>query len=122
MSAPTVSMASGIITVRVSGALKQTDWAVALRSVADLIRKHGTKVRIFVIMQDFHGIFRGGDWGDVSFQAEQDDLIERMAIVGDKKWENFAVMFAGKGLRRFPVEYFQPSEMTKALDWIARQE
>jgi hypothetical protein len=117
-----VSIAGGIITVRVSGPLKQPDWAAALRSAGALIGQHSNKVRILVIMEDFHGIVRGGDWGDVSFQVENDDLIEKIAIVGEKRWEDFAILFAGKGLRRFPVEYFQPSEMAKALDWVAQEE
>jgi hypothetical protein len=42
-----------------------------------------------------------------------------MAIVGDKKWEDLVLIFASKGLRRFPIEYFEPAESPRARAWLA---
>ena len=43
-----------------------------------------------------------------------------MAIVGERKWEDLALLFTAKGLRPFPIEYFEPKTMTEAQDWLAR--
>jgi hypothetical protein len=42
-----------------------------------------------------------------------------MAIVGEKKWEDLTLMFVAKGLRSFPIEYFQPVELARARAWLA---
>ena len=77
-------------------------------------------MRILILTQNFQGWGAGGeDWGDLSFQDEHDPLIEKLAIVGEDRWEDLALMFVSKGLRRFPVEYFQPTELTRARAWLA---
>lgn len=42
-----------------------------------------------------------------------------MAIVGDKKWEDLALIFTAKGLRKFPIEYFEPAQIAHARAWLA---
>jgi hypothetical protein len=41
-----------------------------------------------------------------------------MAIVADAKWEDQALMFAGKGLRKIEIEFFTPAEMGRARQWL----
>ena len=82
------------------------------------MKEHG-KVRILVVAENFEGWQRGGNWGDISFQLEHDAEIERMAIVGDRKWEDLTLVFAAKGLRKFPIEYFEPGELSRARAWLA---
>ena len=74
---------------------------------------------ILVLTEGFQGWERGGDWGDLSFQMGNDSFIEKLAIVGEKQWEDLALLFAAKGFRRFPVEYFQPTELSRAHAWLA---
>jgi hypothetical protein len=42
-------------------------------------------------------------------QERNDPYIEKMAIVGDKRWEDLALMFAAKGLGPFPIRPAGPS-------------
>jgi hypothetical protein len=44
-----------------------------------------------------------------------------MAIVGDRKWDDLALMFTAKGLRAFPIEYFEPAQLGAARAWLAAQ-
>jgi hypothetical protein len=74
---------------------------------------------MLVLAENFRGWAQGGNWGDLSFQVEHDKHIEKLAIVGDKKWEDLALIFVAQGLRPFPVEYFQPTELSKARAWLA---
>jgi hypothetical protein len=46
------------------------------------------KVRALIILEAFEGWERRGDWGDVSFMTEQGQHIDKMAIVGDEKWQD----------------------------------
>ena len=43
------------------------------------------KVRALIILEAFEGWERRGDWGDVT---EQGQHIDKMAIVGDEKWQD----------------------------------
>jgi hypothetical protein len=90
----------GILTLRISGRLLQPDLAAAQKSALEIIRKHGD-IRILVIADEFKGWAKEGDWGDISFQIENDQYIKKMAVLVDKKWEDLMNVFIGKGLRGF---------------------
>jgi hypothetical protein len=117
MSAQIVDTSDGVVTARISGKLTQPELAALQRATGDIIRKAG-KARLLVLVENFEGWQRGGDWGDLSFQMEHDAQIEKMAIVGDRKWEELALIFAAKGFRSFPVEYFEPAQIAKARAWL----
>jgi hypothetical protein len=117
MSAEIVSVLDGVLTMQVRGMLSYPELASIQTEAAEILRKEG-KLRLLVLAEDFEGWGKAGDWGDVSFQAENDALIERMAIVGDRKWEELALMFTAKGLREFPIEYFAPSDAAAARAWL----
>jgi hypothetical protein len=107
----------GIITWKIAGQLQQPDLEATQKYASDIIRKHGP-IRILVIAGDFKGWAKAGDWGDLSFQLENDAYIEKVAVVVDKKWEDLVNMFIGKGLREFPVECFPLSDTAKAMAWL----
>jgi hypothetical protein len=119
MDMPSLDFKEGILSWKITGKLQQTELAAAQKSASELIQKHG-HIRILVIVEDFKGWAKEGDWGDVSFQIENDQSIDKVAVVVDKKWEDLVNIFVGKGLREFPVECFQPSEKAKALDWLGK--
>ena len=103
--------------MEVSGTLTQPELTQVQLTAADIIRAQG-KVRILVLAEDFAGWERGGEWDDFSFQETFDPCIEKMAIVGDKRWEDLALIFVAKGLRSFPIEYFASGEQARALAWL----
>jgi hypothetical protein len=118
MSAELTDVAGGIVTVRIAGKLTQPDLAALQDAAGEILKKQG-KARFLVVAENFEGFQRGGDWGDLSFQMQHDAQIEKMAIVGDKAWEDMALLFTSKGLRKFPIEYFAPADIAKARAWLA---
>ena len=118
MSAEFTNYTDGILSARISGKLTHTELVALQHAASDLIKLEG-KVRLLVMVEDFQGWERGGDWGDLSFQSEHDAHIEKMAIVGDRKWQDLALLFASKGLRKFPIEYYESGELAKARAWLA---
>jgi hypothetical protein len=117
MSAEIINADGALISVRISGKLTQPELAALQREVGDIIEQQG-RVRLLVAVENFSGWQREGDWGDLSFQMDHDHDIERMAIVGDRKWKDLALIFTAKGVRKFPIEYFVPSENAKAQAWL----
>jgi hypothetical protein len=55
--------------------------------------------------------------GDVSFLLEHESNMEKLAIVGDNKWRDEVLMFAGAGLRSNPLRYF--NDEASARSWLA---
>ena len=108
---------SSVVTVRISGRLSSRQWREAQLAVSALLQTEPS-LALLVIAEDFAGWERDGDWEDNSFQLKHDRQIERMAIVGEKEWEDLALMFAGKWFRKFPIEYFPPNAVAKAREWL----
>jgi hypothetical protein len=117
MSAEFLGVLEGAITIRISGRLTHPELTEVQRSVGDLISKQG-KSRLLVLVEDFEGTTKEGNWGDFSFQQEYDPMIEKIALVGDKKWEDMAYLFTGKGVRRVAIQYFPSADLAKARAWL----
>ena len=116
MSAEIIDVSGDVITVRIAGVLAEAALIDLQKATADVIRRLG-KVRLLVLAEGFTGWASGGAWNDFSFQQNYDSCIEGMAIVGDRRWEDLALIFAGKDLRSFPIEYFTPNESDKLRAW-----
>ena len=117
MSVEIVNVTDKILTLKVAGKLTQPELAAAQKQAAGILQQQG-RMSILVLTDGFQGWERGGDWGDLSFQMGNDTLIEKLAIVGEKQWEGLALLFASKGFRSFPVEYFPPTELNVARAWL----
>jgi len=107
----------GLITLKVSGLLKRSEIAQA-EKVAIEAMGSADKVRILIIVENFQGWDSKSNWEDVSFQSQYDEQIEKIAIVGEKRWQEMVEVFVGKGLRSMDIRYFEPSEMAVARTWI----
>src|SRR5580704_16153587 len=75
-----------VLEVRVTGKLTKEAYQKFVPAVDAQIKQYG-KLRILFIMQDFHGWTAGAMWEDLKFDLKHWKDIERLAIVGDKKWE-----------------------------------
>lgn len=117
MSIQIIDVTNGLVTARLAGKLTPDEQAQFQKTVVKVIKKEG-KASVLVYAQDFQG-WDKGDWSDISFQAQYDSQIEKMAIVGKEKWADLAVMFTGKGLRKVPIEFFADPE--KARAWITAE-
>lgn len=117
MGAEIVNIPGTTLTFKVSGKLAQSEFLAIQKNAAEILKLEGKK-HVLVIVRDFEG-WSKGDWGDLSGQVAIDPYIDRIAIVGDKKWEDLASLFAGKGIRRVAIEYFSEAELAKAQAWLA---
>ncbi len=107
----------GLITLKISGLLKRAEIAQAEKVAIEAMGSAG-KVRILIIIESFQGWDNKGNWGDVSFQSQYDEQIEKIAMVGEKRWQEMAEVFVGKGLRSMDIRFFAPSEIDVARAWI----
>jgi len=118
MSVQILNAGEGLMTLRFEGKLSHPELAQAQKEAAALFRQQG-QMNVLVLADTFAGWETAGDWGDISFQLENDQFMKKIAIVGGKQWELLALLFVGKGLRRTPVEFFPTEELAKARLWLA---
>jgi len=100
------------------GQLRKSDLKTCEERLAGEIDRVGP-VKLLFDLSGFEGWETRSDWNDLSFFVKHGDSIEQIAIVGDDKWKSQAMMFAGAGLRKAPVEYFPQGELTKARTWLS---
>jgi hypothetical protein len=112
-----IEKAEDLITFKISGVLRRAEVARAEAVAIEAMRSAG-KVKFFILIESFQGWDNRDNWEDVSFQMEHDEQIEKIAIVGEKRWQEMAEAFVGKGLRSMDIRYFVPPELALAKAWI----
>ena len=117
MGAEITGIQNGVVTLKVTGKLSESELVAAEKRAAEFIKTHG-KIRILALTEGFSGWDRGGNWADFALQQRNDPHIEKMAIVGDEEWRDLALMFTAKGLRPFPIEHFATADVAKARVWL----
>ena len=75
------------------------------------------KVRILAIMHDFDGWDAGSLWETAKLDAKRFDHIERVAVVGERTWQQSAMGFS-KPFTTATVRYFTPEQIDAAREWL----
>lgn len=106
-----------LIVFTVSGELDMTEYTHAQQQVVNE-GGQSEKFRVLILLDNFTGWAPDKNWGDVSSTGMVDPHIERMAIVGEPRWKDKVSAFTLKGLRPFPIEYFDTRDESKARQWL----
>ena len=102
--------------VKVTGKLTKAAYEAFAPVVDEQIQQHG-KVRILFEMHDFHGWTAGALWEDLKFDFKHWKDIERLAIVGESKWEAGMAVFC-KPFTAATIQYFDHVKLDEAKTWI----
>ena len=105
----------------VGGVLSKQDMDHVQELLLKEMDRTGTRTaRLLVVLEDFEGWDSGSsNWGDLTFFVKHGDRLERIAIVGNERWRDHALMFAAADLRRGPVEFFASDAMSDAQAWLS---
>ncbi|TWT56245.1 SpoIIAA family protein [Allorhodopirellula solitaria] len=117
MSFNIVEHAAGkVIEVQLSGKLSKEAYETFLPAIEAKIKEFG-KVRMLVVLHDFHGWDAGALWEDLKFDFNHHGDIERLAIVGESKWQQGMSAFC-KPFTSAKIEYFDIAKVEEARQWI----
>lgn len=105
-----------ILNLTLRGKLAKEDYATFGPEVDRAVQNKG-KVRMLVRMQDFHGWTAGALWEDIKFDWRHFSHIERLALVGDQRWEHGMAVFC-KPFTTAAVRYFDLNQSDDASAWI----
>jgi hypothetical protein len=106
-----------VLEVQVSGKLAHEDYLHFVPKFEQLIKQHG-KLRVLFDMVDFHGWKAGALWDDIKFDLKHFSDIERLAIVGDKQWEEGMSVFC-RPFTTAEIQYFDHAKAGEARAWVA---
>ena len=107
---------SKILEVLLTGKLVKEDYETFVPAVERLVKQHG-KVRMLVVMHDFHGWTASAVWEDTKFAAHHFHDIDRLAVVGETKWQHGMAVFC-KPFTAAAVRYFDHAALAEAHAWL----
>ncbi|MCR9295602.1 MAG: STAS/SEC14 domain-containing protein [bacterium] len=102
--------------VKVTGKLTKESYEVFTPAIDGQIKQYG-KIRILFEMHDFHGWTAGALWEDIKFDFSHWGDIEKLAIVGESKWEQGMATFC-KPFTSAKIQYFDHQKLDEARAWI----
>lgn len=105
-----------VLVLNLTGKLVKEDYAQFTPEVEQAVQAHG-KVRILVRIHNFHGWKMSAVWEDTKFGLHHFRDIERLALVGESRWEAGMAVFC-KPFTTAKVRYFDQSEDKEARAWI----
>lgn len=106
-----------VLEVALTGTLAKEDYQYFVPVVERLVKKHG-KIRMLVEMRDFHGWTAGALLQDIKFDAKHFSDIERIAMLGETKWQHGMAVFC-KPFTAAKVRYFDRTAIDQARTWLA---
>jgi hypothetical protein len=116
MIEPLTRDSSKVLGFKMSGKLHDQDYKSFVPMVDKAIAEQG-KVRILAQFHDFHGWDAKALWDDIKFSTTHCTKIERIALVGEKKWEEWMAKVC-KPFTMAQIKYFNASEIESAWQWL----
>ncbi len=105
-----------LLEVRLTGKLHKDDYDEFVPAVEAAIERAG-KIRFLIVMDDFHGWDMVAIWEDTKFDLKHHADIARLAMVGDKKWEEWMAKIC-RPFTGAKIKYFDATETDAARAWI----
>ena len=105
-----------ILEVRVTGKLVHQDYEHFVPEFDRLVKQHG-KIRLLFEMNDFHGWEAHAAWDDLKLGVKHFLDIERIAMVGEKKWQEWMARFC-RPFTRAKIRYFESNALEEARNWL----
>lgn len=106
-----------VIGVRVTDKVVAYDYHRFRPVIDERVRAYG-KVRVLIHMDRFHGFGDlGSVWEDVKLDAAHYTDVERLAFVGEKRWQDWMAR-ATDLLAPVDVRYFDELRLDDAWAWV----
>jgi hypothetical protein len=105
-----------VLELQASGKLTHEDYQQFVPEVDRLVKTHG-KINVLFEMVDFHGWEAAALWDELKFDLTHLSQINRLAMVGNKKWEQGMANFCAP-FNHADVRFFDPTQYAEARAWL----
>lgn len=110
---------STYVLVRYAGTvLLRADLDAAKHQVHDLMQLHGKLPVMMEIPPTFTGFQSLVSWDDIDEDKYIKQHVVRLAVVGDLRWRDTALLFLFNSMTPFQIEYFPSDQYELALAWL----
>ena len=75
------------------------------------------KVRMLIELQDFEGWDFKGFWADLKFDVSHQEQMDRIAILGDKRWQDWGTTLSDPFFKA-ELKFFETDERAAAEAWL----
>ena len=106
-----------ILGFKLSGKLHDADYQQFVPAIDAAIKQQGN-IRLLAQFHDFHGWDMHALWDDTKFATTHCTKIERIALVGEKKWEEWMARVC-KPFTMAHLKYFDATQIADAWQWLA---
>lgn len=106
-----------VLEVTASGKLTDEDYQQCFIPEFERLTQQPGKIRLLFEMTQFHGWEPKAAWDDFKLNIKYHHDIERVAMVGEKKWQHWLTEFA-KPFTSAKVRYFDRTEAEQARAWV----
>jgi len=106
-----------VLWVKVNGKLSREEYADLVPSWEQMIGTYGKLRLLFEMEPGFTGWEPGAAWTDLKFSLAHRNELERVALVGDKKWEQWIAKL-GALLVNAEVRFFENTDIDEAARWL----
>lgn len=111
-----IRTSADLVEVHVHGKLDREAYRNLVPLLERVIEAHG-KIRVLFVMRNFHGWKAGALWDDLRFDLRHFAHIERLAIVGEKRWHRGLAAFC-RPFTTARIRYFDASREEEARNWL----
>jgi hypothetical protein len=110
------SNSPNILGFKLSGKLHDEDYKHFV-PVIDAALAQSNKIRLLAQFHDFHGWDLHALWDDIKFSTTHCTKIDRIALVGEKAWEQWMAKVC-KPFTMAKIRYFDASQVDEAWSWL----
>ena len=106
----------GFVAMKATGELTKEDYdsfVPAFERIAEAKRP----LRILIELEDFRGWTLGALWEELKFDITHQDDLGRVAIVGDRAWEDWGTRLS-KPFFKAEMRYFDRAQLAEAEAWL----
>ncbi|GAB3344050.1 hypothetical protein GCM10027429_35420 [Marivirga atlantica] len=108
---------NNIIATRAEDNLTETDIQKIHPLIHNIVNR-GQNVRWYFEMENFSGWNIKGLWEDIKMDLSHAENYEKIAMVGEKKWQDWITQFM-KPFTNAEIRYFDLEEKNEAKEWIS---
>ena len=115
-----IQVEQNIIYTIAEDKLTDEDYDRLIPLLQEKVRSFGV-IRWYFEMKEFEGWSLSAMWRDIKFDFKNLKNLERIAMVGDKKWEKELTQLM-KPFTGATIKYFELTEKDEAKNWIKKIE
>ncbi|MDD5271216.1 MAG: STAS/SEC14 domain-containing protein [Methylovulum sp.] len=110
---------NNLVIVHVAGVLVRTEADAIKKQVVAFIKRHGRAKVLILIDEGFLNIATFVNWDDDEDDEFLQQHVDGVALVGDLKWRDSALLFLLHGFVPFSIEFFKTGQEAFARAWLS---